>query len=132
MATFTIGEAMSRIPKLLDRVADHAVEYMSNYIDEHVGDYSTGALAKSIQSRKIDENTRGVGTSLKSKTSGQVYGAYVDKGRGPVTAHNPSGRLHYYDPKLGKWMHPKSVGPMSGIGFIEATKDHLERTHFSL
>lgn len=133
MATFTIGEAMSRIPKLLDRVADHAVEYMSEYISANANQgYQTGALAGSIKKRTISESSRGVGTSLESKSSGHVYGKYVDKGRGPVKAHNPSGRLHYYDPKLGKWMHPKSVGPMKGIGFIAATKEHLENTYFSL
>lgn len=126
MATFTIGEAMSRIPKLLDKAAAEAKRYMVSYINEHADrGYATGELAGSIYVEKRGDSARAVGSAVK-------HAKYVNKGRGPVKAKNPSGRLHYYDPVVGAWMHPKEVGPMSGINFIEATKTHLENTYFSL
>lgn len=129
----TLDESIAKIPTLLDRIAEEAKTYMADYIRKNADKgYQTGALASSINVEPRGESARSVGSSLRSKTSDHVYGNYVDKGRGPVTAHNPSGRLHYYDPKLGKWVHPKSVGPMSGIGFIEATKNYIEGMNITL
>lgn len=132
MATLTLDESIRKIPALLDRVAKEAQEYMSDYIRKNADQgYQTGKLASSINIEPRGESARSVGSSLKSK-SGFTYGLAVDEGRGPVTAKNPSGRLHYYDPKLGRWVHPKSVGPASGIGFIKATKNYIEGMNITL
>lgn len=133
MATLTLDESIAKIPRLLDRISEEAKTYMSDYIRKNADKgYQTGALASSIDIESRGESARSVGSSLKSASSGFVYGKAVDEGRGPVTAHNPSGRLHYYDPKLGKWVHPKSVKGMSGIGFIAATKNHIEGMNITL
>lgn len=131
MATYTIHEAISRLEGLLDRVAEDAQTYMKEYITQNANQgYQTGALAESIDIEPRGEDARSVGTSLKSKTSGQVYGAFVDKGRGPIT--KDPGFLQYYDPKFGRWVRTHHVNGMRGIGFIAATKRHLETTRFGL
>lgn len=131
MATFTLSEAISRIEHYGDKVAQHAKEYMSEYIrDNAKKGYATGTLAGSVAVERRDESTWAVGPA-DGEVGVHPYATYVDKGRGPVHAKNPSGRLHYQDPIHGNpendyWMHPKSVKKMDGINFIEATKKHLE------
>lgn len=126
MATFTLSEAISHIKGYGDKVAGIAQEYMSDYIEQHADKgYAEGNLKDSIKVTKIDDSTWAVGTDY-------YYGVYVDKGRGPVHAKNPSGRLHYYDPVVGAWMHPKKVGPMKGIHFIDETRKHLESLNIGL
>lgn len=131
MATYTIGEMISALDGLLDKVAEEAQSYMKGYIAQNANQgYQTGALAESIDIEPRGKLARSIGTSLKSKTSGRVYGEFVDKGRGPVT--KDPGLLQYYDPKLGRWVRTHHVNGMSGIGFIDATKEHLESMHFDL
>ena len=131
MATYTIDEAIGRIRGYLDRVAAEAETFMKGYIENNANQgYQTGALSSSINVERVNENTRSVGTSLKSKTSDRVYGEFVDKGRGPISKEG--GYLRYYDRKLGKWIRTKHVKGMSGIYFIRATKTHLENAHIPL
>lgn len=132
MATYTINEMIAKIDGYLDKVANEARDYMSDYITKNAKEgYATGALAGSINVEKVSENTRSVGSDLTNPKNGHVYGNYVNDGRGVVTAKNAP-RLKYYDTKLGRWIQTKSVKPMSGIHFIEATKKHLESTHIPL
>ena len=127
----TIDAAMSLLRGYLDRVAADAESYMKSYIRENANQgYATGALADSIDTRKISEIAVGIGSSLRSRTSGKVYGQFVDKGRGPIT--KTDGFLQYYDPKLGRWVKTHHVQGMAGIGFIEATADHVRHTHIGL
>lgn len=130
MATLTLREAMTRISQYLDKVAARAEGYMKSYVAANANKgYQTGALAASIDTQTIGDNARSVGTSLRSK-SGHVYGAYVDKGRGPIT--KTDGYMQYYDPKLGRWVKTRHVNGMEGIGFIQATKEYIESTHIPL
>lgn len=128
MATFTLSEAISHIEHYGEKVAQHAKTYMADYIRDNAKEgYATGALASSVQYEKRGDSTWAVGPA-EGEVGVHPYAAYVDKGRGEVhpLPSNKSGRLHYFDTKHNVWMHPKSVGPMKGINFIEATKQHLE------
>lgn len=128
MATFTLSEAISRIKGYGDNVAQHAATYMAEYIRNNAKEgYATGALASSVQYERRGESTWAVGPA-DGEVGVHPYASYVDKGRGEVVPKkdNPTGRLHYYDTKLGKWLRPEKVKPMKGIHFIDATKKHLE------
>ena len=134
MATYTIGEAMSRIPKLLEKASAEAKRYMAEYIEANAKN-STHTLSSSLFDEKRGDNARAVGSRL-------PYAKYVDGGRGPVHADaaklaaNPKHRLHWVYPRPGgKDYFALSVGPadpIGGKGFIAATKNHLESMHFSL
>lgn len=124
MATLTIDEAMSLLRGYLDRVAADAEAYMKTYIRENT-DNPTGVLERSIDTRVISDSARGVGSSLD-------YAKYVDKGRGPVTVKNAK-YLHWVYPRpSGADFFAKSVGPAKGIGFIEATAEHVRSKHIGL
>ena len=137
MATVTLSEAISLIEGYGDKVANMASSYMSEYIRSHATKgYATGKLAGSVAVEKRSADTWAVGPA-DGKVGDHPYAAYVDQGRGPVHAKNPSGRLHYQDPIYGNpandfWMHPKSVDKMDGIHFIDATKDYIESTGIGL
>lgn len=130
MATYTIGEAMSLIKGYLDKVSADAETYMRSYIKKNATrGYATDTLADSINTEKLSESTRSVGSSLKSK-SGFTYGLAVDKGRRPIT--KDPGFLQYYDPVHGRWVKTHHVDKMDGINFVQETKDYIERTHIPL
>lgn len=132
MATYTIDGLIAKIDGYLDKVAEEARTYMSGYITDHAKEgYATGALAASINVEKPSENIRSVGSSLRSERSGHVYGNYVDQGRGEVHAKSAP-YLRYFDKKKGHWVRTKVAGPMTGINFVEATKNHLETTKIPL
>lgn len=124
MAELQLHGILTRLEGYLDRVAEHAQSYMQSYIWSHANQgYQTGALANSIDIQRVSDESRSVGTSLRSR-SGYVYGEFVDRGRGGISKED--GYLHYYDPKLGRWVKTKHVNRMEGIGFIEATRHYLE------
>lgn len=126
MANVSLSEAQNLIRGYLDKVAEEAQRYMAQYIEEHAKQgYATGHLRDSIKIDKRGENVRAVGSDLE-------YAIYVDKGRGEVHAHNPTGLLRYYDPVAGHWIRTPKVRKMDGIGFIEATKEHIEDTYIGL
>lgn len=124
MATLTIDEAMSAVRGLLDKVAASAESYMKSYIDTHA-DNPTGALSKSINTRKISDSARGVGSDLD-------YAKYADQGRGPVTVKRAKS-LHWVYPRPnGQDFFRHSVGPAQGLHFIDKTAEFLEGEHFTL
>ena len=128
MATFTLSEAISHIKGYGEKVAQHATTYMAEYIRDNAKEgYATGALASSVRYEQRGESTWAVGPA-DGEVGVHPYGIYVDEGRGEVhpLPSNESGRLHYYDTKLGRWVHPKKVKPMKGIHYIAATKQYLE------
>lgn len=130
MATLTIAEAMQAIPNYLNRVTDEAKRFMAQYIRENAKEgYATGTLANSISKFEISANEIAVGTRLESK-SGRVYGAFVDKGRPAITKNK--GAMHYFDTKYGVEVWTKHVREQKGIGFIDATLDHMRSTHIGL
>ena len=128
MATLTLSEAISRIEGYGEKVAKTAQSYMSEYIRANARQgYATGALADSVAYEQRSEDTWAVAPA-DGKVGDHPYAYYVDKGRGEVHPKptNPTGRLHYYDPKIGAWVHPKQTAKMDGINFIEATKEYIE------
>ena len=128
---YTIDQMIAKIDGYIDKVAEEAKTYMSDYISNHANQgYQTGELARSIDIEKPSENTRSVGSSLRNPKTGKVYGNYVDKGRGPIT--KTDGYMQYYDPKLGRWVKTHHVRGMKGIDFISATAKHLKSTKIPL
>ena len=131
MATYTLNEAIKRIDTYIDKVAEEAKVYMSDYIRANADKgYQTGALANSINIEKPSADTRSVGSSLRDEKNGRVYGHYVDKGRGEIK--KTDGYMQYYDPKYGKWVKTHHVKAMKGINFIEATANHIKSTNIPL
>lgn len=131
MATYTISQAMSLIKGYLDKVANEAHTYMGNYIQTHA-DNPTGKLAGSLYNEKRGDSARAIGSRLE-------YAKYANDGRGPVHADpaklkaNPKHRLHWVYPRPnGQHYTALSVGPASGLHFIEKTKEYLETTHIPL
>ena len=131
MATFTLSEAIARIPMILDVAAADAQSYMKQYIrDNAKKGYSKGTLANSIEIDRRSESERAVGTDVE-------YAYYVDQGRREI-----SGKfMSWYDPKFpiakkkGKnegWVYTHHVDKMDGIHFIDATKAYLESQHYGL
>lgn len=122
MATISIGEAMSLINGILDKVANEAEQYMKDYIDGHTKD-ATGALRDSIYNVKRGENARAIGSKLS-------YAQYVNNGRGPVkakhkTAKGGPGYLRFEIPRGGEVFYRHEVKAAKGIHFIEETAKHI-------
>lgn len=119
----TIDQAISRLDNYLDKVSKEAEEFMKDYIETNANKgYATGALKASINTLTVSPTSRSVGSSLRSKSSGKVYGHFVDKGRGEIRGKY----MKYYDTKAGKWITTTHVSAMDGIDFIDATRKHIQ------
>ena len=135
MAEFTLSEAISHIQHYGDKVAEAAAGYMSEYIRDNAKQgYATGALAASVAWERRSDNTWAVGPAEGGNVGTHPYASYVDQGRGEVhpLPSNKSGRLHYFDTKHNVWLSPEKTAKMDGIGFIEATKNHLNDLQIGL
>lgn len=139
MANLTIDEAMSLIPKYLDRVAAEAERFMKSEIDRMADKgYATGELRNSINTRIVDENTRGVGTDITrpaTKNSPEFnYARAFQKGRRAFSGH-PT--LHWKDPLAENankdgWVVARRVSGTPPHDFIKSTIDHIKATHIGL
>lgn len=123
MATVSIGEAMSLIDGILDKVAKEAETYMKDYIRKNTKD-ATGKLEGSIYNEARGSNARAIGSALD-------YAQFVDQGRGPVkakhkTAKGGEGYLRFEIPRGGEVFYRHEVKEAKGIHFIDATAKHIE------
>lgn len=125
----TVDQAIKWLDEVLDVVASEAEAYMKQYIHDHTKD-ATGALESSINTVPLGPLARSVGSSLKSESSGHVYGNYVDQGRGPVKAKHLTekgtpGYLRFEIPRGGEVFYRRRVKAAKGIHFIDATERHI-------
>lgn len=130
MAVFSISEAISRIERLPDKVADAGVDIMR--IEVPVG--PTGALKMSVSKEYAGKWVRLIAPHTH-------YTNYVHNGRGPVLPRKGKGiawmgyagrqtSIHYDDP--GMFYVRRYAGPAAPNKFCESTAKTLDGMHFSL
>lgn len=126
----TIEEAISRIQKLGDKVAEQGKTYMKQELAKH---RRTGGLEQSITKKKINDQTWSVYTD--KTVGGNGYGTYgqgrlILEGRGEVFPRRAQA-LHWKS-KKGEDVFAMRASATKPDDFLGRTVNKLKSHHFDL
>ena len=130
MASLSIEEAIKRIQKLGDKVAEQGKTYMKQELASH---RRTGGLERSITKQKINDNTWSVYTD--KTVGGSGYGTYgqgrlILEGRGEIVPRRAS--VLHWKSRSGEDVFAMRASATDPDDFLGRTVNKLKAHHFDL